>query len=152
MFLNVSRLGLQLSLSNPLKPGVKSRMKNVVGVAATGDAPTTSARSTFLVPTNMWLILKVWRVPRRDFWLILYHFDISSTWLCRVFFVRGWIHHTLIPPDSGSTKRNKPYFCSMPKAINPSKGEPVSRQHRRFAHQFTTIYLRYRYIMCIVFR
>ena len=39
--LDVSRLGLQLSLPNPLKPRVKSRM-NVVGETLTGDAPTTS--------------------------------------------------------------------------------------------------------------
>ena len=37
--LNVSRLILQLSLPNPLRPGVKS---DVVGAAPTGDAPITS--------------------------------------------------------------------------------------------------------------
>ena len=38
--LNASRLVLHLSLPNPLKPGVKSRMK--IGAVPTGDAPTTS--------------------------------------------------------------------------------------------------------------
>ena len=49
--LNVSRIVLQLSLPNPLKPGVKSRMK-----VPTGDAPTTSEWSIRLLPTKMPLI------------------------------------------------------------------------------------------------
>ena len=35
--LNASRLGLQLSLPNSLKPGVKVENADVVGVAPTGD-------------------------------------------------------------------------------------------------------------------
>ena len=45
--LNVFHLGLQLSLYNILKPGVKPRMKMyVVGAALTSHAPTTSEWST----------------------------------------------------------------------------------------------------------
>ena len=40
--LNVSCLVLQLSLPNPLKPGVKIENEDVVGTGATSDAPTTS--------------------------------------------------------------------------------------------------------------
>ena len=36
------RLVLQLALSNPLNPGVGVENEDVVGVAPTGDAPTTS--------------------------------------------------------------------------------------------------------------
>ena len=43
---NVSRLGMQLSLRNILKPGVKVENEDVVGAAPTGDAPTTSEWST----------------------------------------------------------------------------------------------------------
>ena len=35
--------------------------EDVVGVAPTGDAPTTSEWSTSLFPTKVWLILDVWR-------------------------------------------------------------------------------------------
>ena len=45
--INASRLVLQSSLSNPLKPGVKSRM--------TGDAPTTHVWSTIVLPTKVLL-------------------------------------------------------------------------------------------------
>ena len=45
--LNVSRLIFQLSLFNPLKPGLKS----------TGDAPTTSERSTILSPTIVYCFI-----------------------------------------------------------------------------------------------
>ena len=46
--LNVSHLGLQLSLRNILKPGVKmNENENIVGAAPTGDAPTASEWSTF---------------------------------------------------------------------------------------------------------
>ena len=56
-----SHLILQLSLSNPLKPGVKWRNENedAVGAAPTGDAPTTSEWSTILLPTMVWLILEI---------------------------------------------------------------------------------------------
>ena len=43
---NVPRLGMQLSLRNILKPSVKVENEDVVGAAPTGDAPTTSERST----------------------------------------------------------------------------------------------------------
>ena len=57
---DVSRFVLQLSLPNPLKPGVKSRMKlNVVGAAPTGDAPIISQWSTILLSTKVWLILEM---------------------------------------------------------------------------------------------
>ena len=46
--LYVSHLILQLSLPNPLKHGIKSRMKMKVGAAPTGNAPTTSEWSTIL--------------------------------------------------------------------------------------------------------
>ena len=58
--LNVSRLGLQLSLCNILKPGVKPS-EDVVGAAPTGDAPTTSEWSTIYLPTKVRLILETWR-------------------------------------------------------------------------------------------
>ena len=56
--LNGLRLVVQLSLPNPLKLGIKSRMKTV-GAAPTGDAPNTSEWSTILLPTNVRLILEV---------------------------------------------------------------------------------------------
>ena len=40
--IDVSRLVSQLSLPNPFKPGVKFENEDVIGVAPTGDAPTTS--------------------------------------------------------------------------------------------------------------
>ena len=55
--LNVSCVVLQLSLPNPLNPGVK--YEDVVGAAPTGDAPTTSEWSTILLHTKVWLILEV---------------------------------------------------------------------------------------------
>ena len=48
--LNVSRLGLQLSLRNILKPNVDN--EDVVGAAPTDDASTTSEWSTILLPTK----------------------------------------------------------------------------------------------------
>ena len=51
--INVSRLVLQLSLPNPLKP---SENEHVVGAAPTGDAPSTSEWSTRLLPTKVGLI------------------------------------------------------------------------------------------------
>ena len=57
--LNVSRLILQLSLCNILKPGVESRIEDVVGAALTGDAPTTSKWSTISLPTKARFILEV---------------------------------------------------------------------------------------------
>ena len=59
--LNVSRLALQLSLYNPLKPGVKVESEDVVGATPIGDAPTTSEWSTMLLPTKVRNILDVWR-------------------------------------------------------------------------------------------
>ena len=58
--LNVSRLVLQLSLPNPLKPGVKSRMKMSFGAAPTDNVQTKSEWSTILLPTTVSLILEVW--------------------------------------------------------------------------------------------
>ena len=55
--LNVSCILLQLSSLNPLKPGFEN--EDVVGAAATGDAPTTSELSTILLPTRVRLILEV---------------------------------------------------------------------------------------------
>ena len=54
-------LALQLSLPNPLQPGVKSRIKmyNVVGAAPVGAAPTTSEWSTILLPTKVLLTIEV---------------------------------------------------------------------------------------------
>ena len=49
--LNMSRLIVQLSLSNPLKPGAKYRKKYVGGAAPAGDTPTTSEWLTGLLPT-----------------------------------------------------------------------------------------------------
>ena len=46
-----SRLVLQLSLTNPLKPYVKVKNEDVVGAVPTGNASTTSEWSTILLPT-----------------------------------------------------------------------------------------------------
>ena len=58
---NDSRLVLPLSLLNPLKPGVEVENEDVVGVAPTGDAPTTSEWSMILLPAKVRFILEVWR-------------------------------------------------------------------------------------------
>ena len=57
--LNDSRLVLQLSVPNPLKPGVKVENEDVVGPAPTGDAPTTSEWSTLLLPTIVRFVLEI---------------------------------------------------------------------------------------------
>ena len=59
--LNVSRLVLQLSLPNVMKPGVQVENEDVVGAAPTGDTPTTYQWSTILLPTKVGLILEVLR-------------------------------------------------------------------------------------------
>ena len=51
--LNVSRLGLQLSLPNSLKPGVKVDNEDVVGAAPRGNYIS--------LPTKVRLILETWR-------------------------------------------------------------------------------------------
>ena len=55
--LNVSRLVLELSLPNPLKPGVNN--EDVVGAAPSGNASATSEWSTTLLPTCVCLILEI---------------------------------------------------------------------------------------------
>ena len=35
--------------------------EDVVGAAPAGDAPSTSERSTILLPTEVWLVLEVWQ-------------------------------------------------------------------------------------------
>ena len=57
--INISWLVLQLSLPNPLKPYVKSRNKDVIGAAPTGNAPNISERPTNLLHTKVRLISKV---------------------------------------------------------------------------------------------
>ena len=57
--LNVSRLVLQLALLDPLMPDFIVENEDVVEVAPTGDATTTSEWSTILLPTNVRIILKV---------------------------------------------------------------------------------------------
>ena len=57
--LNVSRLVLQLSLPNPLKPGFNEN-EDVVVAPPTGNAPTTCEGSTILLPTKVQLILEIW--------------------------------------------------------------------------------------------
>ena len=84
---NISRLVLQLSLPNPLKPGVKSS-EDVVGAAPTGDAPAgdapiTSEWSKNLLPTKVRLILEalryvVFNVSSDDFLQPSHHCD----WWC----------------------------------------------------------------------
>ena len=56
---NASRLVLQLSLPDPLKPCIKN--EDVIGAAPTGGAPITSEWSTILLHTKVRLILEVWR-------------------------------------------------------------------------------------------
>ena len=56
-YLNVSRFILQLSLPNPLKPGVKVENEDVVGAAPTSDAPNTSEWSTISLPIEVRLVL-----------------------------------------------------------------------------------------------
>ena len=57
--LNVSRLVMQLSLPNKARCLVEN--EDVVGAAPAGDAPTTSAWSTILLPTKVRLILETGR-------------------------------------------------------------------------------------------
>ena len=57
-YINISRLVLRLSLPNPLKPGIKLRIEDVVGAAPTGAAPTTSEWSTISLPSNVRFILE----------------------------------------------------------------------------------------------
>ena len=71
--LNVSRLVLQLSLLNPLKPGVTSRIEDAVGAAPTGGAPTTFEWSANLLSTKLRLILDVRRY-------ILMLMNMNSLW------------------------------------------------------------------------
>ena len=52
--LNVSRLVFQLSLLNPLKPGVEN--EDVLGAEPTVDAPTTSEWSTFFSSAKVRLV------------------------------------------------------------------------------------------------
>ena len=55
-------ISLDTVLSNPLKPGVESRMpEDAVGAAPTGDAPTISEWSTSVLSTKVRIILEVWR-------------------------------------------------------------------------------------------
>ena len=57
--LNDSRIVLQLSQPNPLKPGVeKVEKEDVDGAAPTGATPTTFERSTMYLPTKVRLILE----------------------------------------------------------------------------------------------
>ena len=72
--INVSHLVLQLSLPNPMKPGVRN--EDVVGTAPTGDAPTTSEWSYkmqlyFHVSQTDWawqglMFVSSWQVIRRS--------------------------------------------------------------------------------------
>ena len=59
--LDISRLVLQMSFPNPLKPGVKWIMKMLFGAAPTGDAPGTSEWSTISLPTKLHLIFDALR-------------------------------------------------------------------------------------------
>ena len=75
--LNVSRLVLQLSLSNLLKPG---------------DAPTTSELSTISLSSKVWLILEVWRyIHSKGFLFIQYNENRGISW-CQL---REWGHQML---------------------------------------------------------
>ena len=71
--LNVSRLALQMSLSKPLTPDVQVENGDVVGDVPTGDAPTTSAWQTILLPTMVRLILESWRYIflRENYWIFI---------------------------------------------------------------------------------
>ena len=61
-YLNVSRLVLQLSLLNPLKSGVRSRMKMLLEQHRQAMLPlTTSWWSTRLFYTKLRLTLEVWQ-------------------------------------------------------------------------------------------
>ena len=83
---NVSRLVLQLSLPNPMKPRCQVENEDVVGAAPTGDAPTISEWSTILLPTKVRLILETWRFttepaiwPESDKWMLnLWNVDMKS--------------------------------------------------------------------------
>ena len=61
--INVSRLVLQSYLPNLLNPGVKLRMKMLLEQRR----QATSERSTNLLPTNVRLILEVWRYQKYNF-------------------------------------------------------------------------------------
>ena len=59
--LNVSCLVLQLSLSNPLRPGIKSRMKMCLEQRRQAMLQLHRSDQQFLLPTRMRLILEVLR-------------------------------------------------------------------------------------------
>ena len=87
--LNVSHFVQQLSLLNPLRPGVKSLKKeDVVRAVETGNAPTTSEWSTSLLPTKVHLILEVWQYYLNQRPIYCFHGSSTSRhahmpWACR---------------------------------------------------------------------
>ena len=109
---NVSRLVLQLSLPNPLKPEVEN--EDVVGAAPTGDAPTTSEWSKIVLPTKVRLKLEVWR------YVSFRHFRQKrpSAYFMgyTVYFLKRWqhllIHQTCLPILHRVTSQSLgQYFC-----------------------------------------
>ena len=60
----ISRLAVVFAQSNEARCQVGN--EDVVGVAPTGDAPTTSEWSTILLPTKVRLLLDTWRYGKSD--------------------------------------------------------------------------------------
>ena len=72
--------------------------EDVVEAAPTGDAPTTSEWSTSLLPTKLWLILKVWWYVLHcgiDLWRLTFLlFPVKSLWMTTGL---HWYHDTSRP-------------------------------------------------------
>ena len=71
---------------------------DVVGIATTGDATSTSEWSTILLPTKVQLTLEVWQyvtyVPRKTFQLNIHIHDKVFLWYqkTKVYFMLLWPH------------------------------------------------------------
>ena len=52
--------GIADVFAQPIEARCKVQNEDVVGVAPTGDAPTTSEWSTFLLPSKLSVILEIW--------------------------------------------------------------------------------------------
>ena len=55
-----------------------SRLWRLVGAAPTGEAPTASEWSPILLPTNVWLLLEVWRYLYIHIFLNHWYFNLET--------------------------------------------------------------------------
>ena len=93
--LNDSRIILQLSLPNALKSSVKSKNEDVVGAAPIGDAPTTSEWSTILLPSQVRLILEIWRYSTQGIGIWIWIWRNIWIWI----FIHEYINLAVITTD-----------------------------------------------------